>query len=469
MKKALLLFSLLSLSIVTKAQLFLPLDQEHLNPHLLNPALIHLNSVPTWSVGAYKQRLGWEEKSFIQNWHLGYKGFKGQSGYSADLLSDTYGGFNKVTPRCSYAYDIKGLTKFRLALGGSLGASYYSMNNDLIVLNQDDPVYKEYINTDRGAAYGPDLGAGLLLSYFDKAWLGISGVQIGSGKFIYGDTFIQPNGFGVLTAGGNIYNQNTQQLRVKSSYFYDTYTSARNFSSRLSLQGEWENNYFLAGINLKGTPSMELYGKVKIKQVDVGLIAGWHRVNLAKADIFSAGFNISIRLYKPQSILLVNMVEYTPDDSASVPIDTAINGRDTSLIESDTSITARDTTMEEHIPEDTVLVMAALPTWEPIQFNLNSFTITDHSKEHLQQVISYLKNNPERKILLTGYTDNTGTPEYNQKLSKQRAEAVSNFFKSAGIDKDRIIVEGKGMADPKFPNDTRLNRMKNRRVEFLIK
>jgi len=70
------------------------------------------------------------------------------------------------------------------------------------------------------------------------------------------------------------------------------------------------------------------------------------------------------------------------------------------------------------------------------------------------------------KIRLSGHTDNIGTPEYNLKLSKDRANAVTFYLLSKGVRKDQVITEYYGDTKPIAPNDTEEGRQKNRRVEM---
>ena len=66
---------------------------------------------------------------------------------------------------------------------------------------------------------------------------------------------------------------------------------------------------------------------------------------------------------------------------------------------------------------------------------------------------------------IDGYTDNVGDAAYNEKLSKERAEAVANYLKSKGVVLgDRFTTKGFGAADPIADNNTEEGRAKNRRV-----
>lgn len=72
------------------------------------------------------------------------------------------------------------------------------------------------------------------------------------------------------------------------------------------------------------------------------------------------------------------------------------------------------------------------------------------------------------KVTIVGYTDDTGTTEYNMDLSKKRAWSVSDYLiNQVGIDASRVKIEGRGESNPAYPNDSDENRQKNRRVEFV--
>jgi len=72
------------------------------------------------------------------------------------------------------------------------------------------------------------------------------------------------------------------------------------------------------------------------------------------------------------------------------------------------------------------------------------------------------------KIIITGHTDNTGSADYNMKLSLRRAEAVRDYLLGLGIDPAKLEVKGEGMTNPAADNSTAEGRAKNRRVEVDI-
>jgi OOP family OmpA-OmpF porin len=87
----------------------------------------------------------------------------------------------------------------------------------------------------------------------------------------------------------------------------------------------------------------------------------------------------------------------------------------------------------------------------------------------LDQAIDALNRYPEIKVELNGHTDAIGTDAYNQGLSERRAQIVSDYLTSHGIDASRITaVVGYGEAQPIDTNDTKEGRARNRRTELKV-
>jgi outer membrane protein OmpA-like peptidoglycan-associated protein len=101
-------------------------------------------------------------------------------------------------------------------------------------------------------------------------------------------------------------------------------------------------------------------------------------------------------------------------------------------------------------------------------FELNKATLTPESEPELKRIVSVLNENKSLVIEISGHTDNTGSDEFNNKLSLERADAVRTYLVSAGVDGKRINTKGYGKTKPKESNDTEEGRAANRRVEFVI-
>ena len=79
-----------------------------------------------------------------------------------------------------------------------------------------------------------------------------------------------------------------------------------------------------------------------------------------------------------------------------------------------------------------------------------------------------LKAYPNSQVQLVGHTDNTGTPEANQTLSLDRANAVKGMLVAQGVGADRISTAGFGQDRPVASNDTEEGRARNRRTELNV-
>ena len=69
---------------------------------------------------------------------------------------------------------------------------------------------------------------------------------------------------------------------------------------------------------------------------------------------------------------------------------------------------------------------------------------------------------------IAGHTDDTGSHDYNVKLSRERAEAVKSYLASKGVGVERITTRGAGPDEPLVNEKTNSARQKNRRIEFHI-
>ncbi len=106
---------------------------------------------------------------------------------------------------------------------------------------------------------------------------------------------------------------------------------------------------------------------------------------------------------------------------------------------------------------------------ENIFFSPNSANLLPVSFKSLDTVVAILKKNPEIKLSVNGYTDNSGTVILNQKLSEKRAESVKTYLVQNGIESSRIAAIGYGQEHPIADNKTAEGRKKNRRVELSLK
>ena len=88
-----------------------------------------------------------------------------------------------------------------------------------------------------------------------------------------------------------------------------------------------------------------------------------------------------------------------------------------------------------------------------------------HAIDNLARI---MRQEPERKIVIEGFTDSSGGEAANRRLSERRAQAVRNALVQRGVASSRIVARGLGEAYPVASNESPAGRQLNRRVEILI-
>ncbi len=103
-----------------------------------------------------------------------------------------------------------------------------------------------------------------------------------------------------------------------------------------------------------------------------------------------------------------------------------------------------------------------------VLFDTNKSELRSGAQFTIEKLAAFLTEYPQRKALIEGFTDSTGTVEYNQELSERRASAVRDALKEKGIDPRRLMIRGYGVEFPVASNKTAEGRQLNRRVEVII-
>jgi outer membrane protein OmpA-like peptidoglycan-associated protein len=103
-----------------------------------------------------------------------------------------------------------------------------------------------------------------------------------------------------------------------------------------------------------------------------------------------------------------------------------------------------------------------------VLFGAGQAKLKSRGMRSVQKLADFLEQYPQRKVLIEGYTDSTGSTRLNQELSERRANAVRSALSDAGVSRDRIMTRGYGKAFPVADNNTAANRQLNRRVEIVL-
>ena len=120
-------------------------------------------------------------------------------------------------------------------------------------------------------------------------------------------------------------------------------------------------------------------------------------------------------------------------------------------------------------PARVVLTASNIAIMDKVQFETGKADLKEVSHSLLDEVAKMLKDNPQVELIsVEGHTDSTGSPDFNRKLSQDRAESVAKYLTSKGVKAARMEPKGFGPDRPIADNETDAGREANRRVEFNI-
>ena len=101
-------------------------------------------------------------------------------------------------------------------------------------------------------------------------------------------------------------------------------------------------------------------------------------------------------------------------------------------------------------------------------YEVDSWELKNESKSELDNLVNLLNDNKSLSMEIGGYTDSTGSDDYNKALSEKRAMSVVNYLVQKGISPERLVSKGYGNSSPLGNNVTIEGRKLNRRTEAKI-
>lgn len=136
----------------------------------------------------------------------------------------------------------------------------------------------------------------------------------------------------------------------------------------------------------------------------------------------------------------------------------------------DAQLSARDqkiSQLEEKL-QATQTERGTLVTFGDVLFDLDRAELKPGGMQNVQTLAGFLQENPERQVIVEGYTDSSGSASHNQDLSERRANSVRTALVKMGVSPQRIVTQGYGKSYPVSSNATAAGRAMNRRVEVTI-
>lgn len=104
-----------------------------------------------------------------------------------------------------------------------------------------------------------------------------------------------------------------------------------------------------------------------------------------------------------------------------------------------------------------------------LQFEPGTATLTPESQAKLPAILAQARALPGGELVVVGHTDRTGSPQANDMLSLQRAQAVRALLVEQGFQPELIEAVGRGEREPVVPTEANVDEPRNRRAEILIR
>ncbi len=104
-----------------------------------------------------------------------------------------------------------------------------------------------------------------------------------------------------------------------------------------------------------------------------------------------------------------------------------------------------------------------------IYFGGGSYYVTPEQEQELYKWLDGIPGIENHQISVHSHTDDIGSKEYNAWLSQRRSEAAIDKLMNHGINPDRISIEDFGELNPVYDNNTWEGKLKNRRVDIIVK
>ena len=107
-------------------------------------------------------------------------------------------------------------------------------------------------------------------------------------------------------------------------------------------------------------------------------------------------------------------------------------------------------------------------TMEDVLFDTGQATLKPGAELTIERLAGFLVSSPQTRVRIEGFTDSTGSQEFNELLSQRRADAVAHALSNQDVPASQMQTIGRGEAFPVASNSTAAGRQQNRRVEIVF-
>ena len=181
-----------------------------------------------------------------------------------------------------------------------------------------------------------------------------------------------------------------------------------------------------------------------------------YRDDADRAKVDQLAYLTNQRVEVAKQTIALRSAEETLKGAAAQRAQARLDARDAQIKKLQDSLNAKQTDR------------GTLVTFGDVLFDLNKAELKSSAFPNVAKLAQFLQENPDRKVIVEGYTDSTGSAAYNQSLSERRANSVMAALVRAGVEPSRIVAQGYGKEYPVADNTSNSGRAQNRRVEVTI-
>ena len=238
-------------------------------------------------------------------------------------------------------------------------------------------------------------------------------------------------------------------------------------------QGPWDRNTMAAGIN-KLRSGFDVFGRMT--SMGTGLQAYEPFLSSMKRDaaviLVTDGDNnrgsnlveVARQLYASQRNLVIHIVSFADNKNGEETIKQVAALNTATIVVRGEELATSDAALERFVlsvfcQDEDVIVLRG------VHFAFNSYALDSKAMGILNEAAGLIKASPNKRVVLSGWTDWIGSDAYNMKLSQERANSVKNYLVKQGIPASRMTAIGRGKSF-KYNNETAEGRAMNRRTEI---
>lgn len=372
-------------------------------------------------------------------------------GIGANVLIDKLGMFQQVSASGSVSYGVTIAKEHTIRLGISGG--YFQMRldpSDAIAFDAGDNI----IQGGSQSSNSMETEAGLLY-----AWKGLE-FSVSTKQLIETRSnfnYPQLDGYGLRRHYMGYLGYNfllNKNLSLTPSVLYKNVANVNQLDFNVDVN---YNDFIYGGLGYRTEVGLIARIGVNIRKMFyIGYAYETPMQNLVKSSSGSHEIGVGIKLCRKKK-----------EDLAAVD---PIHADTIRVIEKivDTLVVEKVDTVFIEKPSNDDVRQAMLRASDHLEFEHDKAIILKESFGDLESLTNLLLIRKELKVSLEGHTDSDGTEEYNMRLSRDRVEAVKDFFVANGIDPSRIKTAYFGESRPVADNSTDEGKARNRRVDMEI-